>query len=183
MTAFELFFSFYGLILGLSVVEAIGGFGRALRGRTRIRLGRLTPLLSIFVMLDIASFWAWAWHDFASLETVTYGVLLYGLAVAAIYYLSASIIFPGDFADWPDLDDYYDRHKVWVLSGITAANLFGYVLSYARDLPDLGGIIWQGLFLVGLLLLIVVRNRRANVVLLAVMIGQYLYWGLASVLA
>ncbi len=58
MSAFEFFFSFYGLILGLAVVEVLTGFSRAMRARTRIRLGIVTPLLALFILLDLISFWS-----------------------------------------------------------------------------------------------------------------------------
>ena len=45
MSAFEFFFSFYGLILGLSVAELLGGFARTLNRNPRPRFGLLTPLL------------------------------------------------------------------------------------------------------------------------------------------
>ena len=60
MSDFEFFFSFYGLLLGLSVAEVAQEFSRTLRSRRRIRIGWLTPLLGVVVMLDISSFWVLA---------------------------------------------------------------------------------------------------------------------------
>ena len=59
--SFEFFFSFYGLLLGLSAVEVAKGLANALGVRERIRIGWLTPLLAAFVLLDITSFWLFAW--------------------------------------------------------------------------------------------------------------------------
>ena len=61
MSPFEFYFSFYGLLLGLSVAQVAGGIGHAVVIRRDSRLGWLTPLLSLFVLLDVASFWVWAW--------------------------------------------------------------------------------------------------------------------------
>ena len=68
MSDFEFVFVLYSLLLGLSMVELLGGLGRALEARfaaeaTRgtFALGWLTPLLAIFVMLDLLSFWQAAW--------------------------------------------------------------------------------------------------------------------------
>ena len=47
MSAFEFFFGFYGLILGLSVVEVVTGFSKVLKQRRRIRIGYLTPMLAL----------------------------------------------------------------------------------------------------------------------------------------
>ncbi len=57
MSAFEFFFSFYGLLLGLSVAELVGGFARVLHERQRVRFGWLTPLLALFVAVDLVTFW------------------------------------------------------------------------------------------------------------------------------
>ena len=80
MSGFEFFFSFFGLILGLSVVEVITGFGKVLRRRDRIRLGWVTPLLAVFVLLDVASFWSISWIRMQGVEP-SYLLLLIGLMV------------------------------------------------------------------------------------------------------
>lgn len=59
--SFEFFFSFYGLLLGLSAAEVAKGLANALGARERIRIGWLTPMLAGFLLLDIASFWLFAW--------------------------------------------------------------------------------------------------------------------------
>ncbi|WP_167309524.1 hypothetical protein [Brevundimonas naejangsanensis] len=56
LNAFEFFFSFYGLVLGLSVAVTATGLATAIQHRKKIQIGWLTPLLALFVCLDIASF-------------------------------------------------------------------------------------------------------------------------------
>lgn len=57
MSDFEFFFSFYGLILGLSVAEIASGIARTVHERGEVRVGWLTPMLAVFVSLDVAGFW------------------------------------------------------------------------------------------------------------------------------
>ena len=57
MSAFELFFSLFGLILGLAVAVVIGGLSDLLRERRRIPIGHLTPMLALFVLFDLSSLW------------------------------------------------------------------------------------------------------------------------------
>jgi hypothetical protein len=45
---FGFFFTFYGLILGLSVVELVVGASRMVDQGHRLRVGSLTPTLAIF---------------------------------------------------------------------------------------------------------------------------------------
>jgi hypothetical protein len=183
MSAFEFFFSFYGLILGLSVVEVITGLVRVFKQRQRVRIGWLTPMLALFVLLDISSFWLAAWFSMQDLD-VSYRMIFIGLVIAGIYYAAASLVTPGDPAEWPDFDDFYDSHKRYVLAGIAIANFMAFEV--VRMLSD-GGVmawlagnadprVWIQLILnyLLLLLLILIRNRRINIALLGFGIGMYL---------
>ncbi len=58
MSGFDLVFAAFGLLLGLAISEVLGGFSRALklkRGAKPVRIGWLTPLLGLFVLLDLTS--------------------------------------------------------------------------------------------------------------------------------
>ena len=180
MSAFEFFFSFYGLILGLSAVEAVSGVTRLLRGRAEVRIGLLTPLLVGFVLLDIASFWVWGWRDFGDMNEVRYGVLIYYLAVAVAYYMAASTVFPRDFSEWSDLDEYYDRHKKWVFGGLIFANVASSTLTLIREQGGGPDLIWNALYFAGMIAAIFVKNRRVNLGLLVLLVGQYFYWALMT---
>ena len=182
MSAFEFFFSFYGLILGLSVVEVIGGFARALRARQRIRLGLCTPLLALFLLLDLVSFWTGSWFQFQEVA-VTPGLLVIALAIAGVYYLSASLVFPEDFAEWESVDTFYDGHKRWVLAGSFVANMLATTaLPLAAGAPGAIAAFWTApstwMFLGPLLALMLgvalIRDRRANAVVLVLICGIYL---------
>lgn len=122
MTSFEFAFSLFGLLLGLSLAEVLGGFARVLRMRTAIRLGLLTPLVGLLLMIDLVTFWSNAW-DLRNIIPPSFGALLFGTAIASVYYLSASLVFPVAVHEWPDLDAYFLRHKAQVMGGVMAANL------------------------------------------------------------
>ncbi len=132
MSAFEFFFSFYGLLLGLSVVELIAGLARTLHDDRRPRLGWLTPLLAAFVLGDITSFWAFAWVDLRDVQ-VSYASLIGALVVAGLYYIAASLVFPREPAAWSRLDDHFWRHRRTVLIAVMACNLPVYVMAIMRN--------------------------------------------------
>lgn len=121
MSAFEFFFSFYGLVLGLSVAVIATGFATAIQHRRAIRIGWLTLVLALFVALDIATFWDAAWHTFRT-APYTYGMLVIGLTIALVYFLAASLVFPHKIEDGMDLDDHFWANKKTVLLMTTAAN-------------------------------------------------------------
>ena len=57
MSNFEFVFSLYSLLFGLALAQVFAGFGNTLQERYKIRIGWLTPLLGLFVILDLTSFW------------------------------------------------------------------------------------------------------------------------------
>lgn len=135
MSAFEFFFSFYGLLLGLSVAELVSGFARVLHERHRVRFGWLTPLLALFVAVDIATFWNQAWVIFRGAPFNPF-LLIVGLAIAATFYIAASITFPRldeTGTEQVDLDAHYWSQRRTVFSCIMAANLivFGVLMMLA----------------------------------------------------
>ncbi|SEK01810.1 hypothetical protein SAMN05518849_12740 [Sphingobium sp. AP50] len=183
MSAFDLVFALLGLLLGLAIAEVLGGFARVLklkRAARKVRIGWLTPLLGLFVIIDLTSFWgiAYSLRDQMDASNLT---LLSVLAVVGVYHLAASLIFPDEPEDWPDFDDWYDRQNRMVIGGLLFANVATMVgqglldtLRPVADAAEGGGlelVLLYGLgalSLFGLLIaLLFVHNRRWNVAMLA----------------
>ena len=182
MSAFEFTFSLFGLLLGFSLIEVLGGLARTMEARLRLgrayRVGWLTPLLAIFVMLDLMTFWLAAWRLRDGLA-VTGGTLTAGLAFAGLYYLAAHLVFPPREVESPDLDAHGLRVKPWVL-GILFA-LFAVQIGYYLTVPELAARLreWSAIASVLLFALLLaaaalVRGRRAAIALLAALILRYL---------
>ena len=93
MSAFEFVFSLFGLLLGFSLVEVLGKLAASVKARPQIRLGWLTPLLSLFVLLDVTGFWSIVWNA-RDVIPASYGVLVVGLSITGLYYFAASLISP-----------------------------------------------------------------------------------------
>ncbi len=121
MSSFEFFFSFYGLLLGLSVAVIATGLATAIQHRKKVRIGRLTLLLATFVALDMATFWESAWQNFRDLP-FSYGLLVAGLAVALVYFIAATLVFPHEIKDGDSLDDHFWANKRIVLLLLIVAN-------------------------------------------------------------
>lgn len=128
MSAFEFFFSFYGLVLGLSVAAIATGLALAIQNRRTVRLGYLTPLLAIFVALDVASFWDFAWTVFRD-APYSYGLLVMGLLIALVYFIASSLVFPYAVTEDQSLDDHFWANKRTALMLTTAANLLAVLLA------------------------------------------------------
>jgi hypothetical protein len=188
MSGFEFVFSLFGLLLGFSLVEVLGGFAKAMEARFRsngdqaepTRLGWLTPLLGIYVMLDVTSFWAAAWIARDQLSAVL-PVLFAGLLFGGSYYLAAHAVFPSEPQRHADLDDHYFRVRRWVF-GILSTLLVIQII-YWLSVPQLAERISDPfefardvvLSLALMIAAIVVKGRVASIVLLSAMIASYLY--------
>ena len=122
MSAFEFFFSFYGLVLGLSVAVIATGVARAFKHRKTVRVGWKTPMLAAFVALDIATFWDAAWTNFSN-APYSYGLLIAGLVVATVYFVATSLIFPEPDDEAQDLDTHFWANKKAILLLLVLANL------------------------------------------------------------
>lgn len=122
MDAFSFVFSLFGFLMGLAIAEALSGFGKALELRHKIRVGWLCPLLAVAICFDIVSFWLIAWQTRNDIP-ITFISLAAGLVIFGIYYLIAQLAFPEDIEQWPDLDDYYFKHRRWLIGGMYTCNL------------------------------------------------------------
>ena len=185
MSAFDLVFALFSLLLGLAIAEVLGGFSRALklkRGAKAVRIGWLTPLLGLVVILDLTSFWIVAF-DMREHFEVEYLTLIAVLAIVGTYYLAASLIFPDDPEEWPDFDAHYDRQNRLVILGLLAANVGSWIGAMAllpaataaeeamALTPDETVDALAGLAILALLIaLIFVKGRRANVAMLAALV-------------
>lgn len=189
MSAFEFFFSFFGLVLGLSVAVIATGLATAIQHRKAIRIGWLTPLLAVFVALDIASFWEAAWTNFRQLE-FSYGLLIVGLAIALVYFIAASLVFPHQIEDGMSLDDHFWANRRLILLLTTLANtalVVSSVLAYLAEPAFLAIAISFGFNLLLYLALTLpaafVRKASTFAVLVLLHIGIYLTIAVFSILS
>jgi len=177
MTTFEFVFSLYSLLFGLALAQVFGGFGNTLQERHKLKVGCLTPLLGLFVILDLTSFWEIGWQ-MRDITRPYFLFLICCVLVAGIYYLAARLVFPRNFVEWPDFDVYYFRHKQWVYGGILLCNVAAVVgllvVPSARPFmrSPIGFVNFLTYFVL-LIALLAVRTRRASVVLLLLMLSRY----------
>jgi hypothetical protein len=181
MDAFNFAFSLFAIILGLSLAKVLEGFARALKRRRVVHLGWLTPLLAAFVMLDLTSFWesGWATRKFL---TPQYGMLLIGLVMCGLYYIAASIIFPGEFGDRADFDEHYVEHHRQVLGAIMTCDLMQIGPIAIIRFADVPTRFWfeNALQFSALATGILSKNKRVNIAALCVLIAIYLYTAVMS---
>lgn len=134
MSDFEYFFSFFGLLLGLTVAEIAVRLADSIDAHKRRPIGLLTPLLAIFVLLDISSFWLFTWSARDEI-IISWPVIYIALFLSMVYFLSATLIFPRSDSDWKSLDAHFWERRRYVLGGILTANIVLHILLFSRALP------------------------------------------------
>jgi hypothetical protein len=188
MGPFDFVFTLFGLLLGFTLIQVLSGFAKTIKAAGAdpqseeveiVRLGVLTPLLGLFVLLDITSYWSNIWIV-RTLVPMGLDVLFGVLLLASIYYFAASLVFPDKPADWPDLDRWFWLHRRQVLGCMFVVNLAWIALSKSQAAPlrSLAGTIaiQVAYFLP---LAVAILARRARVVGAALAFLILLYLGLA----
>lgn len=121
MSAFEFLFSFYGLLLGLSIAELAGGFSRVWDRRASRGVGWLGPLLALILLADLVSFWTNTWVLRDAIE-VTYFVAFAAAIITLLYYLAATQVFPRDDSTLSP-DDHVMAHRKAVVVAVILSNV------------------------------------------------------------
>jgi hypothetical protein len=192
MSDFDFIFSLFGLLLGFSLIEVLGGLAKVIEAQLRavkvgpatpdaprFRAGWLTPLLGLFVMLDVISFWGSAWV--ARGQIVYAGpAVLGGLGFAGSYYIAAHLVFPTEKADWADLDAHYFRVRRAVFGALLVLSLFQ--TAYLSTVPGVAAAMVEpialasGLLLYGLLVAaILAPGKRTSIIILSLLSLRYLF--------
>lgn len=171
MTAFEFIFPLFGLLVGLSYTEMLGGLARTLKSSREIRVGWLVPLLGLLVLINLTMFWFGAWQ-LRHVAEPTSGSLLTTLLVGGTYFLAASLVFPNPGESIVDLDVHFFATRRLALLAIGGCNLVG--LGLLADNADWAmrpqWWIVNGLFLGVLVGAVFIRSKRVIAGLLVLMI-------------
>jgi hypothetical protein len=186
MDRFNFFFAFYGLILGLGATEVLGGFAGFVRTRTVRRIDPQTALLALFTFIAICATWIDAWDSLRDV-TLDFGGLWAPILIATCYYLAATVVFPRDDAALAELATYYAQRKRFVIgmlfvSDVLVTVTYGSVLM--EQLQARPAVVWlyylpySALTKLTMGVLYLVQGRRANIVVLVLLILQFLvpYW-------
>ena len=185
MSQFEFIFSLYSLLLGLSLVELLSGLGRTVKARLHVdeeakagyRSGWLTPLLGLFVMLDLLSFWgaAWAVRDIIA---VSGGWMMGTMLFASAYYLAAHLVFPESIPKNGDLDPHYFHVRQIVLGMLFALLLVQLTFYFTEPTLYARLVNPQALILTAVLIALMtaaffVKSKVMNIIVLSALIVRY----------
>ena len=126
MSPFEFVFGLFSLLLGLCLAEIFGGLGRTFEKRDEVKLGWLTPLLGMLVLVDLLSYWMTLWEERDAIPVNALTLFIGGL-FAGTYYLASYILFPDDLKPKAELDTHFFRVRRLVI-GISCFAFFGLMI-------------------------------------------------------
>jgi hypothetical protein len=138
MDKFEFFFSLLSLLLGLALTQLAGGMASALKLRSTMHIGWLTPLAALVVCLDIASFWPSLW-GVRELVEIRMPHILTGVGLCLGYYMAAAFIFPDDLQGSENLDAWYFATRRFALGGTLILSVMFWLLVDVIQLRQLQG--------------------------------------------
>ena len=176
MSAFEFFFTFYGLIMGLAVANAAGGFGAMWRDRHDLRVGWCVPLLCAQILLSSVAVWLAAWSG-AEAQVINQIELLGALGVTVPYVFISVAMFPRDAGKQTSLDDHYLSHSRSLIGALMVSRLTALLLNISYGF-------WPGPFELAaivlpqwtvLIVLFFWRNLRAHQIGLALLAAHVLW--------
>ncbi|KEO91763.1 hypothetical protein EH31_03575 [Erythrobacter longus] len=144
MEGFNFLLEAFILLMGLAMAQVLGGFARVLKLRTRrrarnlrgiddtnaVRIGLLTPLLGLFVIVDQSTFFL---HMFSFREVMPFngGTVMGILLTIGWYYLIAAMTFPDEPGLWPDFDEWFWQQKRFVVGGVIGVNVLSTAAQFA----------------------------------------------------
>jgi hypothetical protein len=171
MTLFEMVFNLVGLVLGLALVAVLGGLAAAIKARPEGGIGWLTPLLGVWLILDVSAFWGIAW-EVRDLMTLVWPSLLVGVVLASVYYLAAALVFPDDLERHSDLDAHYwaTKRQVIGLVFFCDAAVLVLVQLLGRD-PPIWVMALNAVYFTAMAAAFFARGRTANLVLLIALVS------------
>lgn len=181
MDKFEFFFALLSLLLGLAMTHLAGGMASALKLRSTMHIGWLTPLAALVVCLDIASFWPTLWES-RDLVEIRMPHILTGVGLCLGYYMAAAFIFPDDLRESADLDAWYFFARRFALGGTLALSLLFWLLVDVMQLGQfegraLGEALWSMrgwiIYIALLLVAIFAKGKRVCAVALTAIVALY----------
>jgi hypothetical protein len=104
MSNFELFMSFFGLLLGLAVADLMSGFANLARAKDRPKIGVITPVLGLLIFLSIMTSLLDAFRKLQDVPVSLIGFALPTL-IGIAYFVAAVAAVPRDQGSWESLDD------------------------------------------------------------------------------
>lgn len=137
MSGFEYIFTFYGLLLGLAVANAVGNVAEMWRANETVKVGLAPPLLCVFILLAAAQQWVSFWGAREEL-TMSPVNLLMCIGMAVPYTFVSHGMTPAREGS-ASFESFYLDHRKMLMGVLAIPPLLSLIYNVALDgFGDLG---------------------------------------------
>jgi len=141
---YSVFFTFYGLILGLAVAEILSSFSAYGSARPMRTIEPQSALLACLTFLVICATWIDAWTTRGDFS-LSFARMWAPIGAATTYFLAASAVLPKERSDYDDMKSYFVRRKNFVVWMLILAELFikvTYLPHFSRQIESAPAVFW-----------------------------------------
>ncbi len=120
MGVFEYLGVILSVIMGLGVTHILAGLSKTIHHRKTVKVYWVQMLWGLNVLIYIVTIW-WGMFWWSGQQEWAYFQFLLLILYAILLFLSASLIFPWDFADDFDFEDHFYETRPWFFAVLAVA--------------------------------------------------------------
>lgn len=110
------------IILGLSITTLLTGIASIIEHPKRHRWSPIHLGWVAWAMIAVVTFWWWEYR-LNAVPVWTFGTYLFVIAYASLYFLLASLLFPGDVQEYGSYEAYLIARRRWFFGLIALITL------------------------------------------------------------
>lgn len=166
-------FSYLGVlisvILGLALTHLLVGVSKLVQMRRTVRTYWVHVVWAVNVLMFVLAVW-WGMFWWNKLEVWTIEQFLFITGYSIVLFMLASMLFPSEFPEEIDFEEYFYANKAWFFGILLAATLIDIPETLEKGVAHLRDVPRQYVLYVPATLALVVtalctRNRRLHAVL------------------
>jgi hypothetical protein len=112
MSLFEYLGVLISVVMGLGITHLLIGTSKVIQNRDTIRVYWVHSLWTVNVLVYILAIW-WGMFWWSSLAEWTFYHFLFVTLYAVALFLLAAMLYPWDFPDDFDFEEYFFRNQTW----------------------------------------------------------------------
>lgn len=120
-------FSYLGVlisvVMGLALTHVLRGLSKLIQTRGSVRIYWVHVIWSINIVLYVLGLW-WGMYGWNKLQVWTTELFLFLTLYAIVVFVMASLLFPAEFHDDMDFEEYFYRNRGWFFGLLAIALVF-----------------------------------------------------------
>lgn len=114
------------MIVGLCITALLAGFARFVQHPRREHISLLHLGWAASMLIWVIHFWWWEFR-LSAVEHWTFGLYLFIILYATLYYLICKLLFPDDIKGYSGYEEYFLSRRRWFFSLLAVSFIADYV--------------------------------------------------------